>query len=313
MKFKHANRRQLLRAAAALAATSAVPRAALPGWYTGGDASEDAPDLTASLRVMSYNIHHGEGLDETLDLDRISSVIASQMPDMVSLQEVDNQTPRSLGVDQLEAIAVASGMPHFLFGQAIDYAGGEYGVAILSRFPFKLWGNEPLPVSAESEPRTALWVEVVVPDIGALLFVATHLATNRDGRDRIGQAARLVELFSNTLLTPAGTAMPQNIVLAGDFNADTGSETLTMLGAGFSDAFVGGSVPTYPADTPARTYDRVMVEKNSTALPMQSWVLDDAIASDHRPVIVDLEFPKLPWYEVFEGLDIETPESDPAY
>jgi endonuclease/exonuclease/phosphatase family metal-dependent hydrolase len=107
--------------------------------------------------------------------------------------------------------------------------------------------------------------------------------------------------------------MPQNIILAGDFNADTGSETLAMLGAGFSDAFVGDSVPTFPADAPARTYDRVMLERNSTALPMQSWVLDEAIASDHRPVIVDLEFPKLHWYEVLEDLEIETPESDPAY
>jgi endonuclease/exonuclease/phosphatase family metal-dependent hydrolase len=250
---------------------------------------------------MTYNISHGEGLDGKLDLARIGAVIESQMPDLVSLQEVDLQTPRSLGIDQTTAIAMAAGMPYYLFGRAIDYAGGEYGVAILSRYPFNTSGNQTLPFSPESEARTALWAEVAVPDIGPVMFVATHLATSRDGQDRVGQAIELVRSFSAAALTPAGTEMPRNIILAGDFNAGANSDTMFILEYGFADAFVGDSLPTFPADAPVRTYDRILLEKNTSFMPVQSWVLDEAVASDHRPVIVDLELPVRRWWQGGSG------------
>ena len=84
------------------------------------------------VRIVSYNIHHGEGADRKLDLPRIASIIARQRPDYAGLQEVDSETRRSKGVDQAGELGRLLGM-HAEFAQAIPFQGGGYGVAVLSR------------------------------------------------------------------------------------------------------------------------------------------------------------------------------------
>ena len=48
----------------------------------------------ATVRVLTYNIHHGEGRDREFDLTRQSQLIMSVQPDLVALQEVDVGTTR---------------------------------------------------------------------------------------------------------------------------------------------------------------------------------------------------------------------------
>jgi endonuclease/exonuclease/phosphatase family metal-dependent hydrolase len=249
-----------------------------------------ASDPAPTLRTMTYNIKHGKGTDGVIDEERIGALIATQMPDLVSLQEVDNATLRSSGVDQAAAIAEAAGMPHYIFGRAIDFSGGEFGVAILSRFPIRFSGVELLPVTGGLEQRIALWVEVEVPGIGPVLFVNTHLEAYFVEQDRLDQIARLNELFADSPITPAGTAMPEIVLLAGDFNADTGSDAINLLATEFSDGFAGAPEFTFPAEIPTNAYDKVFRTTESALETLQSWVLDDAEASDHRPVIVDFEY-----------------------
>src|SRR5690606_14987157 len=86
------------------------------------------------VRVMAYNIHHCLGIDGELDVERIAGVINAANPDLVTLQEVDNRTERSDRVDQAAELGRLTGM-HARFGRAIDHQGGEYGQAILSRWP----------------------------------------------------------------------------------------------------------------------------------------------------------------------------------
>src|ERR1700724_2661395 len=83
------------------------------------------------LRVLTYNIHHGEGTDGRFDLSRLARVMKSVQPDVIALQEVDRGTERSGGVDQLAELARLTDM-HAEFGKAMDYSGGGYGVAWLS-------------------------------------------------------------------------------------------------------------------------------------------------------------------------------------
>ena len=45
--------------------------------------------VSESIRVMSYNIHHGEGIDGKLDLKRIGDIIKNSNADIIGLQEVD--------------------------------------------------------------------------------------------------------------------------------------------------------------------------------------------------------------------------------
>ena len=101
------------------------------------------------LTVLTFNIQIGMGMDKKTDLERTAAVIKAVKPDLVALQEVDRKARRSGGVDQAVELARASGM-HLIFGKAsvregIDEDGGDYGVAILSRFPLKRSKNHQLP------------------------------------------------------------------------------------------------------------------------------------------------------------------------
>ena len=62
------------------------------------------------VRVLTYNIHHGEGLDGRIDLPRQAAIMTSAAPDLVALQEVDRGTARAGGVDQLAELARLTGM-----------------------------------------------------------------------------------------------------------------------------------------------------------------------------------------------------------
>ena len=91
------------------------------------DGVDAAPPI---VRALTYNIHHGEGTDGRLDLSRLAAIISSAAPDLVALQEVDLGTARAGGVDQLAELGRLTGM-HPVFGKAMDYQGGAYGVGVL--------------------------------------------------------------------------------------------------------------------------------------------------------------------------------------
>jgi endonuclease/exonuclease/phosphatase family metal-dependent hydrolase len=94
--------------------------------------------MVIRLRILTFNIHHGRGLDRIVDLDRISRVIRSANPDIVGLNEVDKQySKRSEFVDQADWLAEKLDMEH-VFGPAItleSQGNRQYGNAILSRYP----------------------------------------------------------------------------------------------------------------------------------------------------------------------------------
>jgi endonuclease/exonuclease/phosphatase family metal-dependent hydrolase len=116
-----------------------------------------------TLRVLTYNIHHGEGMDGRFDLPRVADVVKNAQADLVALQEVDEGTQRASGVNEVTELARLTDM-HAAFGKAMDFSGGAYGVAILSRWPLRGTRNDPLPSFDDREPRTALTVDVQAGD-----------------------------------------------------------------------------------------------------------------------------------------------------
>ena len=144
-----------------------------------------------TLRILSYNIHHGEGTDGRFDLERIAGVIDSVKPDLVALQEVDRETRRSSGVDQAAELGRLTGMTA-IFGPAMPYQGGEYGDAVLSRRRPSESGHLALPAAANHEPRVATHVTIELEG-GAVTFASTHLDHTRDPSDRVRQAEALVD------------------------------------------------------------------------------------------------------------------------
>ena len=161
------------------------------------------PEPDGTLRVMTYNIHHGEGMDGRIDLQRLADVMAYSGADIIGLQEVDVRTRRSMGVDQLAALAELLHMES-AFGWNLLYQGGYYGNALLSRYPILSSNNINL-YWAGGEPRGMLragsmWTAARSP-CTSRTWVWTH------GRD--GQRRQIVDRLR-------GTDGP--FVLLGDMN-----------------------------------------------------------------------------------------------
>ena len=247
----------------------------------------DAPSAP-TLRVLTYNIHHGEGTDGVFDLPRIAGVVKAARPDLVALQEVDERTTRVQGVDQLDELGRLTAL-HTTFGKAMAFSGGDYGVAVLSRWPILSADNEPLPSSADREPRTALTVRVRAGERGPVVqFTCTHLDQGRDEQDRLEQAA-----FLNA--TEAHDGIPA--ILAGDMNSRPDTVVMKTLETEWTDAAAAADPAllnalslTVPAARIRYRPDYVLYRPASSWRVIESSVIDETVASDHRPVLAVLEW-----------------------
>ena len=136
------------------------------------------------IRVATFNVHHCEGIDGRLDIERVADVIERTGADLVALQEVDRGMDRSGGVDQPAELERLTGM-NVTFHATLHRGTGEYGLAMASRdggpFLFK-----KLPRVADEEPRGYL-----VGDFRGVTVLATHLSLQRTPRAR--QTAALIE------------------------------------------------------------------------------------------------------------------------
>ena len=241
-------------------------------------------DAPLRLRVLTYNIQHGAGMDNKIDLPRIAEVIKRAQPDAVALQEVDNKTARSKGVDQAAELGRLTGM-HAAFGKAMDLQGGQYGEAVLSRFPLAKIENHPLPHTAGREPRAALAVQITpADDRSTIMFIGTHLDHQGDAL-RLKQAEEINKLVAND-------DMPA--VLAGDFNAEPDSPPIKAILQRWTDATADAPQKTWPADKPTEKLDYVFFRPAGAWRVVEKRVIEETAASDHRPLLVVLEyvFPK---------------------
>src|SRR6267143_6553391 len=118
------------------------------------------PASTHTIRVMTYNIHVGVGMDKKLDLARIAGVINAQHPDIVGLQEVDRGVERTQRIDEIAEIARMTKMD-YAFAFNLRYQGGQYGVAILSSFPIMATDHRLYQNTREAERRGFIRAEVL--------------------------------------------------------------------------------------------------------------------------------------------------------
>jgi len=246
------------------------------------------PQSPGTLRVLTYNIHHGEGMDKVFDYRRLAKVIKDLSPDIVALQEVDDRTERASGVDQGALLGKLCRM-HNVFGQAMPYQGGRYGEAILSRFPIEKAAIHPLPYQVGQEPRAALEVLIRPHGLPPLAFVGTHLC-HQNNETRIQQTRRISELFPQPRTEPSSQAQRGNVslaaqrnypvILAGDFNARPGSEPMNvLLDAGWLDTVA-----------PRSKIDYVLVRRCDPWRVKEVTLPNEPVASDHNPVLVVLQW-----------------------
>lgn len=281
--------RRLLAALAGFAAALTLTLAP-PGTAAARGSQHPHP---VSLRVMTFNIHAGAGEDGVFDLDRTAAAIRAQHPDVVGLQEVDqNWDARSDFVDEPAALARALHM-HVFFGPIYDLPPAtpgapdrRYGVAILSRYPVlhavdheitRLSTQDPNPVPAPAPG----FPEVVINARGAHVHVFdTHLDYRADPSVRAMQAADTVRI-----MRAAGGQQ----ILVGDLNAEWDAPELAALpDSGLVDAWDATGQPdgaTYPAPAPTARIDHITVTPGVRVLDATVPV---TLASDHRPVVADL-------------------------
>lgn len=237
----------------------------------------------ASVTVMTFNIHHGQGTDGVLDLARTARVIRASGADIAGLQEVDRHYgARSDRADQAAGLAALLGW-HVAYGANIDLdppAPGrpriQYGNAALSRYPIARWENTHLFRSPGAEQRGLLHAEVDVPGVRLHVYV-THLDPFSE-TDRTRQAEQAVELVDEN--RPA--------VLLGDFNARPEAPEMGRIRAALTDTWTaaagGGPVVPDPAGARAARIDYIFTNRWLRAA-WTSLCTDDLAASDHAPVV----------------------------
>ena len=228
------------------------------------------------LRVLCYNIHHGRGMEGKLDLARIAEVIRKAKPDLVALQEVDIHVPRSGNVDTLAQLATSLNMQH-AFGKTIDLNGGQYGNAILSKFPIMKQTVHKLP--GKGETRAILCVDVKVNG-KVLSFCSVHF-------DHQNEQVRLIQAKAMNI---ALEGIKHPVIVAGDLNAIPNSATMELVRKSWHVVPKQGSPFTVPADAPKREIDYI-VTRNLIRNKAVSRVIEEPVASDHRPVLAIVEIP----------------------
>ncbi len=232
---------------------------------------------TATLRILAYNIKHGLGMDGAIDLERIARVINDLQPDVVTLQEVDSAVERTSGVDQTKVLGELTGM-HAVFGTFFDYQGGRYGMALLSEYPFISYTNHLLPKGVEH--RAALAGRIRVGDDGPeVVVVGIHLVWT--GAERYSQAARLIEIFEEEKAP---------VILAGDFNSRPDSDVMALLRGAWHIPDKGDDHFTFPSDAPNREIDYIIYRPRDRFEVIEHRVIDEPVASDHRPLLLELRF-----------------------
>ena len=233
-----------------------------------------------TIRVMTYNIHVGVGMDKKLDLARIAKVINDQKPDLVGLQEVDRGVERTQRIDEIAELAKLTKMD-YAFAFNLKYQGGQYGVAILSRYRILATDHRLYKNLREAERRGFIRAEVKV-GAEVVNFVTTHLDYQyADGR-----------AFETEQLLAGLKDVKGPLIVVGDFNDVPSGEAYRLMRDQFGDAW-SSSQPTadgfsYPADKPAKRIDYIFPRSADQIRTQRAWVVE-TLASDHVPVVADLE------------------------
>jgi len=260
------------------------------------------PDLDRQkhhLRLVTYNILGGRNTDGARDLTRVASVLKILNPDLVAMQEVDVKTRRIKGVDVPAELGKLTGLQPF-FAEAMPFDGGSYGEGALARVPVDIHHAHALPARAKSEPRAALELDCRLseaPDAPKFRFIATHLDHQRAPEDREMQVKKLLELFPEPSSAPLA-------LLAGDFNAELSDGALQTLQPKWTPVWPGGkAVLTFPSDKPKIAIDHVFFGSEAKWKVLRvaagvdifpgnaDWQALLEKASDHVPVMVELEMP----------------------
>lgn len=238
------------------------------------------------FRLITWNIHKGiGGLDGRYDIRRIVRALEECRPDIVALQEVDDDAPRSHHHRQVDVLADALELPHRAYQPNVTLRRGAYGNAIISRFPLNLLKSLDLSIRFKKK-RGAQIVSAAIPVPHALhqpvMLVNLHL-----GLIEFEQKIQLRRLLACEEVKGLSHDVP--MIVAGDMNDMLGRlGRHVMEPRDFRSASDGKG--TFPAFFPMRALDQIFY-RGAVALRRclvpRSEVMREA--SDHLPLVADFE------------------------
>ncbi len=242
------------------------------------------------LRVISFNIHHGESTLGHFDLEGQATVLWDSGADIAFLQEVDVKSERSGWVDQVEVLAKLAGFPYFAFGRNREVQGGGYGNAILSRFPLSPPTNHLIPLDEPDRPRPFLGRNRYTCEQRGILHAAAtiHSQTVHLFCSHFGFLANEPQDGTRALLDLI-RPIQEPIIFGGDLNAwEERDGEISPLREVFTDCALAlghGRVKTWPARGPRLRLDYIFVRGDYR--PVNFWAVP-TLTSDHHPVVVEL-------------------------
>ena len=226
-----------------------------------------------TLKLMTYNLRFGE----LASMQQIGEYIASENPDIVALQECDWATNRKRAVHQngvkfVNELAYHTGM-FGIYGKSINYAGGYYGIGILSKYPILKYERVLLPNDGKTEQRSMLVADIELPDGRVITYVNTHLEV-KTAEMRIQQAKFIDDYL-------AGCRNP--MFLSGDMNAIPNTDEMAYLRKNWKD--LTDRVFTYHTSNPEIKIDYIYAKPAENVDLLDTVVKEDIKLSDHFPVI----------------------------
>ena len=226
-----------------------------------------------TLKLMSYNLRFGE----LASMEQFAQYISTEQPDIVALQECDwatNRTraPHQNGVRFVNELAYHTGM-FGVYGKSINYAGGYYGIGLLSKYPILRFERVLLPNDGKTEQRSILVADIELPGGRVITFVNTHLEV-KTAKMRIEQVEFIKEYLKDC---------PNQLFLAGDMNAIPDTKEMEMLREEWKD--LTNRVFTYHSARPEIKIDYIYTKPAENVELLSTEVKEDVKLSDHFPVI----------------------------
>jgi endonuclease/exonuclease/phosphatase family metal-dependent hydrolase len=241
--------------------------------------------LTRRLKLLTYNIHSGIGVDGRYDLPRIREVLDQEKPDIAALQELDCRIWRTGYEDQSTELASALSTNAFFCGTR-SIERGAFGMAVLTRFSMLRRKEYDLSYQPHREPRYCLRIDLQIEPNFVLHVFNCHLGLAT--RERKFQRDRLL---SDAILLSEDLHHP--VILMGDFNDRPISVVHRNLRRHFKDAYKAVGKywgPTFKVGPIPIRLDHIYVGPSVRVIDCR--VRKDALtqlASDHRPVIATVE------------------------
>lgn len=222
------------------------------------------------VRIMSYNVKNGGGMDGVKDIKRCGELVRAAQPDVVAVQEVDSVTRRNKFY-VLGRMAEVAGY-HAYFGPTIPYGGGKYGIGILSKEKALSVAFHRLPCSRE--PRGLLVVE-----FKNYYMLCTHLSLNEAFR-----------VESVGIIKDVVAKLDKPAFIAGDMNARPGSAPIEAFKE-YATLLSDENKFTFPSDVPRVCIDYIFGVNGSFKV-IKDYVFYDSVFSDHVPLYVDVKIGK---------------------